>query len=78
MSGTHGFVLASLTSQITSWIGHHGAYAVFAIMALDALLPVGGELTMLFAGALAEWEYLDEVVVEIYASRHRSPERPVR
>ena len=53
MSGTHGFVLASLTGQITSWIGHHGAYAVFAIMALDALLPVGGELTMLFAGALA-------------------------
>jgi membrane protein DedA with SNARE-associated domain len=36
-----------------SWIGHHGAYAVFAIMALDALLPVGGELTMLVAGAVA-------------------------
>ena len=45
--------MASLTGQLTSWIGHHGAYAVFAIMALDALLPVGGELTMLFAGALA-------------------------
>ncbi len=38
---------------LTTWIGHHGAYAVFAIMAVDALLPVGGELTMLFAGALA-------------------------
>jgi membrane protein DedA with SNARE-associated domain len=46
-------ILASLTGQLTSWIGHHGAYAVFAIMALDALLPVGGELTMLYAGALA-------------------------
>ena len=53
MTGAHGFVIASLTGQLTSWIGHHGAYAVFAIMALDALLPVGGELTMLFAGALA-------------------------
>jgi membrane protein DedA with SNARE-associated domain len=53
MAGAHGFVVASLTGQLTSWIGHHGAYAVFAIMALDALLPVGGELTMLFAGALA-------------------------
>jgi membrane protein DedA with SNARE-associated domain len=53
MTGTHGIVLASLTGQLTSWIGHHGAYAVFAIMALDALLPVGGELTMLYAGALA-------------------------
>jgi len=53
VTGAHGFVIASLTGQLTSWIGHHGAYAVFAIMALDALLPVGGELTMLFAGALA-------------------------
>jgi len=52
-AAVHGVVLASLTGQLTSWIGHHGAYAVFAIMALDALLPVGGELTMLFAGALA-------------------------
>jgi membrane protein DedA with SNARE-associated domain len=42
-----------MTAQLTAWIGHHGAYAVFAIMALDALLPVGGELTMLYAGALA-------------------------
>ena len=49
----HLLVLASITGQLTSWIGHHGAYAVFVIMAVDALLPVGGELTMLFAGALA-------------------------
>jgi membrane protein DedA with SNARE-associated domain len=40
-------------SQLTTWIAHHGAYAVFALMALDALLPVGGELIMLYAGALA-------------------------
>ncbi|HEX6695576.1 MAG TPA: DedA family protein [Solirubrobacteraceae bacterium] len=53
MTGADGFVIASLSGQLTSWIGHHGAYAVFGIMALDALLPVGGELTMLFAGALA-------------------------
>jgi membrane protein DedA with SNARE-associated domain len=53
VTGAHGLVLASLAGQLTSWIGHHGAYAVFGIMALDALLPVGGELTMLFAGALA-------------------------
>ena len=53
MTAPHGLILASLTGQLTSWIGHHGAYAVFAIMALDALFPVGGELTMLYAGALA-------------------------
>jgi membrane protein DedA with SNARE-associated domain len=44
--------LATLTSQITSWIADTGAYAVFGLMALDALLPVGGELVMLYAGAL--------------------------
>jgi len=46
-------VIASLTSHLTSSIAHHGVYAVFALMALDALLPVGGELIMLYAGALS-------------------------
>lgn len=49
----HAALLASITGQLTSWVGQHGVYAVFAIMAVDALLPVGGELTMLYAGALA-------------------------
>jgi membrane protein DedA with SNARE-associated domain len=43
----------SLTTAITSAIAHHGAYAVFALMALDTVLPLGGELTMLYAGVLA-------------------------
>src|SRR3954452_11186782 len=46
-------ILASLTGTLIGWIGSHGASAVFFIMMLDAVLPVGGELTMLFAGALA-------------------------
>jgi membrane protein DedA with SNARE-associated domain len=46
-------IIASLTSQITSWIANNGAYAVFGLMALDALLPVGSELIMLYAGALS-------------------------
>jgi membrane protein DedA with SNARE-associated domain len=46
-------VLASLTSTLTGWIGHHGAYAIFVVLAIDALVPFGGEVTMLFAGALA-------------------------
>lgn len=49
----HGLVLASITATLTDWVGHHGAYAVFLVMALDAVLPAGGELTMLYAGALA-------------------------
>ena len=46
-------VLASITTTLTDWVGRHGVYAVFLIMAVDALLPAGGELTMLYAGALA-------------------------
>src|SRR5437773_8668253 len=45
-------VIAGLTGQLTSSIADHGAYAIFALMALDALLPVGGELIMPYAGAL--------------------------
>ncbi|HEY2718789.1 MAG TPA: VTT domain-containing protein [Solirubrobacteraceae bacterium] len=46
-------VLASVTSSITGWIAENGLYAVFALMLVDALFPVGGELVMLYAGVLA-------------------------
>jgi membrane protein DedA with SNARE-associated domain len=46
-------LLASITTTLTDFVGRHGAYAIFIIMAVDAVLPVGGELTMLYAGALA-------------------------
>src|SRR3954452_14296308 len=42
-----------MSSQMTNWIADHGLLAVFALMAVDALLPAGGELVMLFGGALA-------------------------
>jgi membrane protein DedA with SNARE-associated domain len=44
--------LASLTATLTSAVAHHGVLAVFGLMAIDALVPAGGELTMLLAGAL--------------------------
>lgn len=46
-------ILATITSQFLDWIAHNGVYAVFGLMALDALLPVGGELIMLYAGVVA-------------------------
>src|SRR3954468_2388915 len=49
----HLLLLASITTTLTDFVGRHGAYAIFIIMAIDAVLPVGGELTMLYAGALA-------------------------
>lgn len=42
-----------MTAHLTEWIAAHGIAAVFLVMAIDAVLPAGGELVMLFAGALA-------------------------
>jgi membrane protein DedA with SNARE-associated domain len=42
-----------MTAHLTHWIAAHGLAAVFVLMAVDAVLPAGGELVMLFAGALA-------------------------
>jgi hypothetical protein len=50
---TQSLPLASLTTVLTDLLTSHGAVAVSVMMALDALLPVGGELAMLLAGALA-------------------------
>lgn len=45
--------LATLTSFTTSLLEHHGALAIFLLLAVDAVLPVGGELPMILAGATA-------------------------
>jgi membrane protein DedA with SNARE-associated domain len=45
--------VASVTSSLTSLIGDHGLYAVFVLMAIDAVFPAASELVMVYAGALA-------------------------
>ncbi|MDQ2966896.1 MAG: DedA family protein [Actinomycetota bacterium] len=45
--------VAGVTSSLTSLIGDHGLYAVFLLMAIDAVLPAASELVMVYAGALA-------------------------
>jgi membrane protein DedA with SNARE-associated domain len=45
--------VASISGQVVDVIARHGVLAVLVLMAVDALLPVGGELTMLYAGVLA-------------------------
>ena len=42
-----------MSAHLTNAVLAHGLLAVAILMAVDALLPVGGELVMLFAGALA-------------------------
>lgn len=45
--------VAGVTSSLTSLIGNHGLYAVFLLMAIDAVLPAASELVMVYGGALA-------------------------
>ena len=54
-------MLASLTGSITSAIGNHGLYAVFGLMAIDAVFPAASELVMLYAGALASGAFAAHV-----------------
>jgi membrane protein DedA with SNARE-associated domain len=54
---------AGITSSITSFIGNHGVYAVFVLMALDAVFPAASELVMLYAGALAAGAFPGQHVV---------------
>jgi membrane protein DedA with SNARE-associated domain len=46
-------VLAGITSTFESHIATQGAYAVFVLMAIDAVFPAASELVMLYAGAVA-------------------------
>jgi membrane protein DedA with SNARE-associated domain len=38
---------------VTNFLAHHGVWAVFGLMAIDAVFPAFSELVMLYGGALA-------------------------
>jgi membrane protein DedA with SNARE-associated domain len=46
-------LLASVTHSVTTFVGNHGLYAVFALMVVDAVFPAASELVMIYGGALA-------------------------
>ena len=60
--------VAGLTSSLTSLIGNHGIYAVFFLMAIDAVLPAASELVMLYAGALAAGAFAGQHV-DLFGAR---------
>jgi membrane protein DedA with SNARE-associated domain len=60
--------VAGVTSTLTSLIGDHGVYAVFLLMAIDAVLPAFSELIMVYAGALAAAAFSGQHV-ELFGSR---------
>jgi membrane protein DedA with SNARE-associated domain len=46
-------LVASLTSTLTKAVGDYGVYAVFGLMAIDAVFPAASEVVMVYGGALA-------------------------
>jgi membrane protein DedA with SNARE-associated domain len=62
-------LLASVSSSFTSAIANHGIYAVFGLMAIDALFPAASELVMLYAGAVAAGVFSSAHGVTLFGSR---------
>lgn len=65
-------MLASVSGSVTSFVGDHGVYAVFGLMALDAVFPAASELVMVYAGALASGAFASQHVV-LFGERITTP-----
>jgi len=62
-------LLASVSGSFTSAVANHGIYAVFGLMAIDALFPAASELVMLYAGAVAAGVFSAAHGVTLFGSR---------
>jgi membrane protein DedA with SNARE-associated domain len=61
-------VLASITSTFASHIASQGAYAVFILMAIDAIFPAASEFVMLYAGAVAAGVFPEASHVSLFGA----------
>ena len=48
---------------MTSWLAHYGVFAIFILMAIDAIFPAASELVMVYGGALASGALVDQLHV---------------
>jgi membrane protein DedA with SNARE-associated domain len=62
-------LLASVSASFTAQVAHHGVYAVFGLMAIDAVFPAFSELVMLYAGAVAAGVFPAAHGVTLFGSR---------
>jgi membrane protein DedA with SNARE-associated domain len=62
-------VLATISSSFTSQVASHGAYAVFVLMAIDAVFPAASELVMLYAGAVAAGVFSSAHNVSVFGAK---------
>jgi membrane protein DedA with SNARE-associated domain len=56
-------IVSEITDGVTSAIGDYGLYAVFALMAVDAVFPAASEVVMVYAGAVASGAFAGQDVV---------------
>ena len=52
-----------MTEVLSEFLASHGLWAVFVLMAIDAVFPAASELIMLYAGALASGALAHDLVV---------------
>jgi len=62
-------VLASVSSSFTSQVASHGVYAVFGLMAIDAVFPAFSELVMLYAGAVGAGVFASAHHVSLFGAK---------
>jgi membrane protein DedA with SNARE-associated domain len=55
--------LSGLTDAATSAVGDYGLYAVFGLMAVDALFPAASEVVMVYGGAVASGAFAGQDIV---------------
>ena len=56
-------IVSDVTDAVTSAIGDYGLYAVFVLMAVDAVFPAASEVVMVYAGAVASGAFAGQNVV---------------
>jgi len=62
-------LLASISTSFTGQVASHGAYAVFGLMAIDALFPAFSELVMLYAGAVGAGAFASAHHVSLFGAK---------
>jgi membrane protein DedA with SNARE-associated domain len=56
-------ILSGITDLLTTVVGDYGFYAVFLVMAVDAVLPAASEAVMVYGGAVAAGAFAGQSVV---------------
>jgi membrane protein DedA with SNARE-associated domain len=56
-------ILSGITDSLTTVVGDYGFYAVFLLMAVDAVLPAASEAVMVYGGAVAAGAFAGQSIV---------------